>query len=292
MRVLFWLLLTPFAAIAAGEELTTRDIIRRAEEAASEKVRESWEKFQTDIQAPLDQARKELNDAITKLNADKRFTDAQAVQKALADLEKTVMSKTVSIVIQPGPKPQPVKPEPVKPEPVPPQKPLLDRLAGKWTHPTATLMYYFGQDGSFHEDDKVDGRVNATGRGVLITKDIAEFKLSNGFKIHARMASDDVAALLIWGPAGNPVPGLVLQRQDPIIGRWQGFAGGVKEFLANGEIRDLPSCSWQRPNPAQRSYVFSWNDGRSRDDLVLSPDGNVLEGKNKEGQVIRAQRIQ
>ena len=86
-------------------EVNTREIIREAEETASEKVRESWDRFLTDIQPPLDQARGELNRAITMLNQGKRFNDAKTVQKALADLEKTVLSKTVVIVIQPPQKP-------------------------------------------------------------------------------------------------------------------------------------------------------------------------------------------
>ena len=215
IRVFFWFLLMPFAAIASGEELNTRDIIRKAEETASEKVRESWERFQTDIQSPLDQARRELNDAITKLNADKKFNDAQTVQKALADLEKTVMSKTVAIVIQPGPKPPAMKPPAMKPQPVPPQKPLLEKLAGRWSCLSSPqVVKTFDATGRFTELNK--GVELKTSQLKILSNHKGNIPLGNwGEYVHVWYHDDDIIIMQYYKTDGSPILSEVLFRLAP-----------------------------------------------------------------------------
>ena len=183
-------------------EVNTREIIREAEETASEKVRESWDRFQTDIQAPLDQARMGLNSAITKLNQDKSYNDAKTVQKALADLEKTVMSKTVVIVIQP------------------PQKPLLERMAGKWIRTNHPDAFVISADRSAEVINQNTRQVIATGKLALDKEGLGKIAWSNNVVWMMRMTDDDCLAVSETDPVGNPLgDGLVLTREvGPRIG--------------------------------------------------------------------------
>ena len=203
------------AADENEKEVDTKEIIREAEETASEKVRESWELFQTDIQAPLDQARMELNRAITMLNQDKRFNDAKTVQKALADLEKTVLSKTVVIVIQP-----PQKPPDMKPEPIPPQKPLLERMAGKWIRTNHPDAFVISADRSAEVINQNTRQVIATGKLALDKEGLGKIAWSNNVVWMMRMTDDDCLAVSETDPVKNPLgDGLVLTREvGPRIG--------------------------------------------------------------------------
>ena len=177
-------------------KVSTREIIREAEETASEKVRESWDRFQTDIQAPLDQARMELNRAITMLNQGKRFNDAKTVQKALADLEKTVMSKTVVIVIQP------------------PQKPLLERMAGKWIRTNHPDAFVISADRSAEVINQNTRQVIATGKLALDKEGLGKIAWSNNVVWMMRMTDDDCLAVSETDLVGNPLgDGLVLTRE-------------------------------------------------------------------------------
>ena len=190
-------------------KVSTREIIREAEETASEKVRESWDRFQTDIQAPLDQARMDLGLAITKLNQVKRFNDAKTVQKALADLEKTVLSKTVVIVIQP-----PQKPPDMKPEPIPPQKPLLERMAGKWNRKTFPEYFVIQPNGTWQRISK-DGKDTVLDSAAmqLRTPEELEVRYPSGWRLLCRLAGDDVIAVIEFRPTGEPASdGWALER--------------------------------------------------------------------------------
>jgi hypothetical protein len=79
--------------------------------------------------------------------------------------------------------------------------------------------------------------------------------------------------------------------QDPVIGQWQWFNGGVKNVLANGQIAGHPDASWHRPDPKARRYIFSWGNGRFIDNLFLAPNGSRLAGKNQEGADVSGQRV-
>ena len=203
------------AADENEKEVDTREIIREAEETASEKVGEIWDRFQTDIQAPLNQARMDLNRAITKLNEGKRFNDAKTVQKALADLEKTVMSKIVAIVIQPPPKPPvPIPPPPKPPVPIPPQKPLLERMAGKWNRKTFPEYFVIQPNGTWQRISK-DGKDTVLDIAAMQmrTPEELEVRYPSGWRLLCRLAGDDVIAVNEFRPTGEPASdGWALER--------------------------------------------------------------------------------
>jgi hypothetical protein len=147
-----------------------------------------------------DQARRDLRAAYDDLA--RRLTVADKVERAKEIMEEA--TNTLGAEVE-GPK---------KPVPPPLQLTLLQKLVGKWTHPKSDLMYYFLPDGTFHEDWKANGKVNATGRLVLLSTDLAEIKLSNAYRIQIRMAGDDILAVLVWDSKGNPWgQGMVLERQ-------------------------------------------------------------------------------
>jgi hypothetical protein len=80
-------------------------------------------------------------------------------------------------------------------------------------------------------------------------------------------------------------------RKDAVIGQWRWFTGDVLEVLPDGKIKDRPFGGWSRPDSTSARYFFSWANGKYRDDLVMSADGEKLQGKNQDGADAGADRI-
>ena len=188
-----------------------REAIDEAVQDAVEAVEGNYAQFEDANQAPFAAARQALNALVGRLNGVNKFAEATQVQNALANLEKIVMQKAVPVIVGPKPKPQPVPL--VKPEEKPPTKPLLERIAGKWTHPNSHLFYNIEANGSFREHLKTDSKINSEGTLVLLSPDRAEVKLTNNYRVEVRPADSDSLAILVWDSAGKPWGlGIVIQR--------------------------------------------------------------------------------
>ena len=188
-----------------------REAIDEAVQNAVEAVEGNYAQFEDANEAPLAIARKSLNALVGRLNEAKKFAEATKVQNALANLDATVMQRAVPVIVRPKPKPQPVPL--VKPEEKPPTKPLLERIAGKWTHPNSHLFYNIEANGSFREHLKTDSKINSEGTLVLLSPDRAEVKLTNNYRVEVRPADSDSLAILVWDSAGKPWGlGIVIQR--------------------------------------------------------------------------------
>ena len=79
--------------------------------------------------------------------------------------------------------------------------------------------------------------------------------------------------------------------KDPVLGQWKWFNGGLLEVKADGTIQGAPNASWQRPDSTVLGYRFRFESGAAIDDLILSPDGTTLRGKNHDGVDVSGARI-
>jgi hypothetical protein len=170
-------------------------------------VKKNRQEFAKANEIPFADARRELQALAKQLVDDGKTEEAAAVLKQVGTLEADLLSK--ADVSSPAPAPAPA-PAPIKPAP---QKPFQQRLVGAWTHPNSRLTYYFELDGSFHENWRADGKVNATGTVVWVTPEVAVIKMTNNYKIRVTPAGEDRLALLVWDELDKPVDlGMVLER--------------------------------------------------------------------------------
>ncbi len=100
----------------------------------------------------------------------------------------------------------------------------------------------------------------------------------------------------VSGPTEKLAP-LPVVRADPIVGVWKWFNGTVT-INADGTVRHggllmgllKNRGTWECIDSVQRKYSVRWNVGKWVDTLVLSPDGNKLQGVNSNGKVVSAKR--
>lgn len=189
-----------FSANLYAQQATPSPAVRRILEKAVTEVKENRQVFDKSNEKPLGDALADLTELSMNLIQQGKNVDATAVLKQIETLDADVMK--MANAPEPVPAPRPA-----------PQKPLLERMAGKWTHPNSGHIYYFAADGLFRENRKNDGGVHSQGRLVLVSPDVAEVALSNNHRLQVRLAGPDMLAVLVWGPAGKPVnQGIVLER--------------------------------------------------------------------------------
>jgi len=112
-----------------GQEPKPSPAVKRILEDTARKVRTNRQAFDKANEKPLAEARKALEELSTKLIKDGKAEEAAAVLKQVGTLEMDVMR------IANAPAPMPVGGGGVGP-----QKPLLERLEGKWTHPNHLML--------------------------------------------------------------------------------------------------------------------------------------------------------
>ena len=110
---------------------------------------------------------------------------------------------------------------------------------------------------------------------------------------------------LFWMPLAQaaliptqPLPtGLALSNpaKDPILGKWLYHGKYVATFWPDGTT-SYPNGlkgTWRFLNnrEGERRYEIVWKEGVYVEKFKLSTDGNTLEGTNKKGEPIRAERI-
>lgn len=159
-------------------------------------VKRNLQDFQKANKEPLSDARKDLQDLAKKLVDDRKEDEAKKVLEQIATLEADVMREANAppMVIQP------------------PQKPLGERLVGKWDRIGHIEYLKVQPDGqvALHRDD--DDRVTVAGRFSLASPDIAEIAWDNGFQWQIRIAGDDAIAVFELAPKGGRRQGFALER--------------------------------------------------------------------------------
>ncbi len=89
------------------------------------------------------------------------------------------------------------------PRPVP-QKSLLERMAGKWSHPNCVFEHEITPSGVVKEFKK-SGDLNADGKLRPTSSEEAEARLSNGFVIKFQIYDDDTMVMRAYKPDGGEV---------------------------------------------------------------------------------------
>jgi hypothetical protein len=93
-------------------------------------------------------------------------------------------------------------------------------------------------------------------------------------------------------------PALGAEEKDPVLGQWKWFTKSTKVFHGDGRLTDLEGSTrkggtWKCVNPgeAPRRYVITWEQGNNVDTLILGPAEKHLDGKNKHGVHVSADRL-
>ena len=186
-------------ALTTKAEDKASPAVKKILDKAVAKVRTNRTEFDKANKKPLDEARAELQDLSTKLIKDGKTEEAGGVLKQVGTLEVDVMRMANA-------------PAPVAGGGAAPQKPLLDRIAGKWDMGNWHMV--IEQDGSCKQVEKGNGIVSATGQFVLKDAGTAEMKLTNGWGWQCSMPMDDDKLVVFnWNPAGQrQAGGKVLER--------------------------------------------------------------------------------
>ena len=171
-----------------GQEPKPSPAVKRILEDTARKVRTNRQAFDKANEKPLAEARKALEELSTKLIKDGKAEDATVVLKQVKTLDADVMRMANA------------------PAPVAggagPQKPLFERMAGRWRSRDGKMACVIDENGNFadfwgdREEIKEKGKLKILGDGV------AEVLLTNGWKIVIRPAGDDALAMLAWTERG------------------------------------------------------------------------------------------
>lgn len=163
-------------------------------------VRTNREAFDKANKKPFDEARKALEALSTKLIKDGKTDEAGVVLKQVGTLEADVLKSANA-------------PTPVAGAGGPAQqKPLLDRLEGKWTHPNEPTIIQIEPNGAIRQYFKTDGKLFRQGQIQAMADGTAE-GLMDGEKFKISEAVGDRLAVEIWQPTGKQWGhGMVLTR--------------------------------------------------------------------------------
>lgn len=157
-------------------------------EKAVREVRKNRQAFDKANEKPLGTARQELQDLSTKLIKDGKTAEAQAVLRQVDTLDADVLKSANA-------------PPPVAGGVVP-QKPLLERLEGKWTHPNSTGLVAFEKNGKTTTFWK-SGSVNADGTARLLSEEEVEVRFSNQTVHRYRLIDSGLMVERVLKPDGS-----------------------------------------------------------------------------------------
>ena len=162
--------------------------VTRILEEAVRAVKKNRVEFDKANQKPLGEARKALEELSTKLIKDGKADEAGAVLKQVGTLEVDVMRLANA-------------PAPMAGGAVP-QRPLLERMAGRWTHPNSTGLLAFEENGKVTSFWK-SGAVNTDGTARPLSEDEVEVRYSNQSLHRYRMIDADLIVERLFNPDGS-----------------------------------------------------------------------------------------
>ncbi len=177
--------------MARADEPKPSPAVKRILEDTARKVRTNRQAFEKANEKPLADARQELHELVAKLNKDGKTKEAIDTLKQVETLDADVMRMANA--------------------PMPagggagagPQKPLLERAAGKWTHPNYKYTFVVERTGEMAEITKT-GEVKYTGRLKALSDETAEAMMSHGYKVQVTPAGNDRLAIMVYSPDGKP----------------------------------------------------------------------------------------
>jgi len=170
---------------ASGEVKKHRETL----EKAVEKNRKDYDKAN---EKPLGEAKRELQDLAKKLIEDGKTDEATAVLAQVKTLDVDVMRMANA--------PMPLADGGGL------QKPLLERMAGKWRRAEDNIVYVISSNGVIQCSNGDQGKLNSA------SPEAAEFIFRSGWKFSCRMATKDIACAFQWDPSGQRMPSCVLER--------------------------------------------------------------------------------
>lgn len=202
-RPLILLLAVLLSATVHGQEAKKPSpAVTRILDEAVRAVKRNRVDFDKANQKPLGEARKALDELSTKLIKDGKADEAAAVLRQVGTLEADVMRMANA-------------PAPVAGGGAVAQRPLLERMAGKWMHPNHPTYYTIEPNGMIREMFKSDGRVHGEGRLEAMPDGTAEgMRQPDGWRWKLAEAGVNKIALEMADPkTGKPWNvGLVLER--------------------------------------------------------------------------------
>jgi len=163
--------------------------VTRILDEAVRAVKRNRVEFDKANQKPLGEARKALEELSTKLIKDGKADEAGAVLKQVGTLEADVMRMASAPAPMAGG------------GGVVPQKPLLERLAGKWTHPTMESVRVLKGDGSFEQYN--GGKVSMRGTWSKVGDNCVEISRENGSRITVWLIDDRTVAVQFFSATGG-----------------------------------------------------------------------------------------
>jgi hypothetical protein len=188
-----------FTSVVMADDKPSPTVKRILDKAVGE-VKKNLADFSKKSEKPLGDARLELQELSKKLIEDGKTVDATAVLKQIETLEADVMRMAKAPEHSGGGG---------KPAP---QKPLLERMAGRWSHGSHDHAFFIEPNGNITEVVKRNGQVNSRGRAVNISDDVVEVRLENGYKSQMGLVGDKILAMVWWEPSGKPMQGWFFER--------------------------------------------------------------------------------
>jgi hypothetical protein len=193
---IFFSLATFMAANIAAAEPDPKKIpaVKKVLDDAVNGIKENQKAFDEANETQLAKTRDELKEIAKKMLDDGKTDEATAVLNQVKTLDKEILEAANA----------PAKGEVGKK--MAPQKPLLERMAGKWRRGGDNFVFVISPDGRIQISNGDQGKL------VLAGPETAEVVLKSGWKLRFFMAQADVACGLEWDSRGRQTPGFVLER--------------------------------------------------------------------------------
>ena len=195
--------LIAFVAIplmARADETKQSPAVKRILEDTARKVRTNRQAFDKANEKPLAEARKALEELSTKLIKDGKAEEATAVLKQVGTLDADVMRMANA-------------PAPVGGGAVP-QRPLLERMAGRWDHPNSPVVMVCDATGRVKETFKKDGAFFHQGTLRILEHDSLEARFPTRF-YKIKVISEDLVAVRVYNLDGSEMLEGVLKERVP-----------------------------------------------------------------------------
>lgn len=146
---------------------------------------------------------------IAELTRKGKLAEAQAIKSEMGN----IWARSSESAPRPEPTPRP-RPEPQTAAPKQaPQKPLLERMAGKWSRFGEGYFYHLHADGTAETVDQGTNRVTNRVRMAAVSAEAVEAIWPSGFRDRFVLAGDDLIAVINWNPRGKrDGAGFVLER--------------------------------------------------------------------------------
>jgi hypothetical protein len=165
--------------------------MKRVIDKAVAEVKKNRQDFEKANQAPLEEAKEELQDLAKKFIEESKTEEAQTVLRQVKSLDADVLRMAKA--------PDPVEPGGGR---GPAQKPLLERLAGKWDRTDWDSIFRFHLNGTA-EAGKDDGTFGLRGRIAVLDPDHFDVAWDDGWRHQFLLDGDVIVLLRQFNPEGR-----------------------------------------------------------------------------------------